>query len=229
MRRLLWVVLLAAQVRAQSSNNATELLEKAKAFGENTRSWSAEVIQTSQVLGPGMKLKDEVRTKISAQPSLKMRRVNSGGDRTIMVCDGTDLFYSGDGHSYYKYGATQQCNLRLIDFYEPSLKRPSESPNSLASVSVIGEDHVLLTDGDRRCVVIRSELKQGPIHTVRTMCIDPDRPVILRDIFETENQTRGVKTSTTVTFTSFELNPNFSPDTFQITIPPGAVEAQPPR
>jgi hypothetical protein len=80
-----------------------------------------------------------------------MSRVNSGDDRTTMVCDGTELFYSGDAHSYYEYGATQQCNLRLIDFYEPSLKQLSEPSNSLASVSIIGEDHVLLADGESLC------------------------------------------------------------------------------
>jgi len=228
MRRLLLVVLLVAHARAQSSKNATELLEKAKAFGESTTIWRAEVTQASQVLGPGVNLKSEIRTKVSAQPSLKMSRVNSGDDRTIMVCDGTDFFYSGDAHSYYKYGATQQCNLPLIDFYEPSLKQLLE-PSSLASVSVVGEDHVVLKDGDRRCVVIRAELKQEFVHTIRTMCIDPARPVILRDSFEAENQARGVKSSTTTTFTSFELKPNISPDTFQFTIPPGAVEVQPPR
>jgi outer membrane lipoprotein-sorting protein len=229
MRRFLLAVLLVTQARAQNSKVATELLEKAKTFGENTRTWRAEVTQTSQVLGPGIKLKSEVRTKVAAQPSLKMNRVNSGDDRTIMVCDGAELFYSGDAHSYYRYGATQQCDLPLIDFYEPSLKHFSESSNNLASISVIGEDHVLLTDGERRCVVVRVELNQGPVHTVRTMWIDPARPVILRDSLEVENQANGVKSSTTTTFTSFELNPNLSPDTFRFTIPPDAIEAQPPK
>jgi hypothetical protein len=60
MRRLLLAVFLVAQARAQSSKDVTELVEKAKAFGENTRILRAEVIQTSQVLGPGIKLKSEV-------------------------------------------------------------------------------------------------------------------------------------------------------------------------
>ena len=229
MRRLLLAVFLVAQARAQSSKDATELVEKAKTFGENTRVWRAEITQTSQMLGPGIKLKSEVRTKVSAQSPLKMSRVNSGDDRTTMVCDGAELFYSGDAHSYYEYGATQQCNLPLIDFYEPSLKQLSNPSNSLASISFIGEDHVLLADGDRHCMVIRAELKQGPLHTVRTMCIDPARPVILRDILEAENQANSVKTSTTTTFTSFELNPYISPETFQFTIPSGAVKVEPPK
>lgn len=228
MRSLLWVLLLATPFHAQSSQDGTELLEKAKAFGENTKSWRAEVIQTSRISGPGIKLQDEIRIKIAAQPVLKMSRVNSGGDRTVMVCDGAELFYSGDGQSYYKYQATQQCELPLIAFYEPSLMNLYEPPSTPASISVVGEDHVRLADGNRRCIVIRAVLTRGSMHTVQTMCIDPSQPLILRDVVETEDGAAGHKWFTETTFTSFEKNPNFSPDTFRITIPPGAVEAKPP-
>jgi outer membrane lipoprotein-sorting protein len=222
-------VLLVAQARAQNSRGATELLQKTKAFGEQLKSWRAEFTQTSQMLGPGLNLKDEVRTKIASQPPLKMSRVNSGDDRTTMVCDGVNFFYSGDAHSYYKDEANQQCNLPLIALYEPSLEQLLEPSNSVVSLSVIGEDHVRLTDGERRCVVIRAELKRGPVHTVRRMCIDPARPTILRDIVEAENQANGLKSSTTTTLTSFEVNADISPDTFRFTVPPGAVEAHPPN
>jgi outer membrane lipoprotein-sorting protein len=223
MRSLLWLLLLVAPVHAQSVADATELLQKAKAFGESTRSWRAEVIETEQMSGPGMKLHSEVHTKIAAQPSQKMSRQNSGSDRTIMVCDGAETFYSGDGHSYYKGEAlaTPQCDLPLIKFYEPY--------NSPASLSVLGEDHVRLTDGERRCVVIRAELRQGPVNTVRTMCIDRSQPLILRDVIEREDERTGIKSSRTISFVSFENNPTFSPDTFRFTVPPGAVEAKPPN
>lgn len=222
MRSLLWTLLLVAPVHAQSAQDATELLQKARAFGESTRSWRAEVIQTSQLSGPGVNLQSEVRTKIAAQLSLKMSRQNSGSDRTIMVCDGAEMFYSGDGHSYYKNeaGATPQCDLPLIKFYEPY--------NSAASVSVVGEDHIRLTDGERRCVVIRAVLKQAAVNTVRTMCIDPSQPLILRDVIEKEDEMTGTKSSSVTTFISFENNPTLSPDTFRFTAPPGAVEAKPP-
>jgi outer membrane lipoprotein-sorting protein len=221
MRSLLWVLLLVAPVRAQSVEDATELLRKARAFGESTRSWRAEVVETSQMSGPGMNLQSEVRTKIAAQPPLKMSRQNSGSDRTIMVCDGAKVFYSGDGHSYYKgeAGVTPQCDLPLIKFYDLY--------NSPASVSVVGEDHVRLTDGERRCVMIRSVLKQTTVNTVRTMCIDPSRPLILRDVIEKEDERTGIRSFTTTTFISFESNPTLSPETFRFSVPPGPVEAKP--
>ncbi len=121
-----------------------------RVFAESTRTWRAEVVETSQITGGGMNLQSEVLTRISAQPPLKMSRQNSGADRTVFVCDGLVTFYSGDGHSYYKADArvTPQCDLSLSKFYEPD--------SNPASLSVIGGDHVRLADGDRRCVVVRA-------------------------------------------------------------------------
>jgi len=169
-----------------------------------------------------MNLQSEVRTKIAAEPPLKMSRQNSGSDRTIMICDGAETFYSGDGHNYYKGEAkvTPQCDLPLNKFYDLY--------SSPASVSVIGEDHVRLTDGERRCVMIRAVSKQRTVNTVRTMCIDPSRPLILRDVIEKEDEKTGIRSVTTTTFIDFESNPTFSPDTFRFSVPPGAVEAKPP-
>ncbi len=226
---LLCVVLLAVPIRAQSSQDAKELLGKVKSFGESTKSWRAEVIETSQFSGPSIKLKSEIHARVAAQPLLKMSRVNSGDDRTMMVCDGAEFFYSGDGYTYYRYQATQQCDLPLIAFYEPSLRGLYEPHSDPVSVSVVGEDHVRLADGDRRCVVVRAVSRRGSMHDVRTMCIDPSQPIILRDLMETEDEATGNKSFTVTTFASFEINPTFSPDTFRITVPLGAVEAKPPK
>jgi outer membrane lipoprotein-sorting protein len=222
MRNLSWVFLLVVPVGAQSIEDATELLQKARAFGESTRSWRGEIVETSRLSGPGMNGKEEIRIKIAVQQPLKMSRQNSGSDRTVLICDGAETFYSGDGHSYYKGEArvTPQCDLPLSKFYNLD-----DSP---ASVSVVGEDHVRLTDGDRRCVVIRGVWKQKTGNTVRTMCIDPSRPLILRDVIENEDEKTGIRSSKTTTFLDFESNPTFSPDTFRFTIPPGAAEAKPP-
>ena len=153
---------------------------------------------------------------------MKMSRQNSGGDRTILVCDGVQTFYSGDGHSYYKGEArvTPQCDLPLSKFYDLN-----ENP---ASISVVGRDHVLLADGDRHCVVVRTTWKQGTVNAVRTMCIDPARPLILRDVMESEDEKSGIRMVKTTSFTYFESNPTFPSDTFQFSIPSGAVEAKPP-
>jgi outer membrane lipoprotein-sorting protein len=77
-------------------------------------------------------------------------------------------------------------------------------------------------------VVIRAVLKQRTVNIVRTMCIDPSRPLILRDVIESEDERTGIRSSRTITFIDFESNPTFSPDTFRFSVPPGAVEAKPP-
>lgn len=222
MRLLLWLFIVVVPVRAQSIEDATELLRKARAFGESTRSWRAEIVETSKLSGPGINLQDEVRTKIAVQPPLKVRRQNSGDDRTILVCDGAEAFYSGDGHSYYKDNAkvNSGCHLPLLEFYHLD-----ENPDS---VSILGEDDVRLADGDHHCVMVRAMWKQETRSTVRTMCIDPSRPLILRDVIETGNEKTGMRSITTTTFIDFESNPTFSPETFRFLIPPGAVEAKPP-
>lgn len=222
MHRLLWLFIAIVPVRAQNVDDASDLLRKAKAFGESIRSWRAEVVETSKLSGPGMDHQSEIRTKIAVQRPLKVSRQNSGDDRTILVCDGTEAFYSGDGHSYYRNDAKVNvgCDLPLLKFYQTF-----ENPDS---VSVVGEDHVRLADADHRCVVVRAIWKREAGSTVRTMCIDPSRPLILRDVMEAENTRMGIRLISTTRFIDFESDPTFSPETFRFLIPPGAVEAKAP-
>jgi outer membrane lipoprotein-sorting protein len=221
-RLLLGALLTAGLDTAQSVEDATELLQKVKLFAENTKNWRAEVVERDRLSGGGMNLQNEVRTKIAVQTPLKMSRQNSGGDQTTMVCDGTETFYSGDGHSYYRGEAnvTPQCNLPLSKF--------CQLENNPATASVVGRDHVRLVDGDRECVLVRTASKHGTVNAVRTMCIEPNSALILRDVAESEDEKTGIRTVKTTTFTSFEVNPSFQPDTFRFAIPPGAVEAKPP-
>ena len=223
MSRLLRIgVLVSATMRAQSVESAAELFRKVQAFADFARTWKAEVIETSQLSGPGINLHEEVRTKLAAQTPLKMRRQNSGSDQTVLVCDGVETFYSGDGNGYYKGDArvTPQCDLPLSKFYE--------FEDNPTSISVVGQDHVRLADSDRLCVVVRATWRQEQVITVRTMFIDVSRPVVLRDVMERGDERTGMKLVKTTTFTSFETNPVFPPDTFRFSVPPSAVEVKPP-
>ena len=126
MNRKSWMVILASvAVRAQNVENPAELLRKVMAAAENTRNWQAEFVETSQLSGPGLSIQNEVRSKLAAQTPLKMSRQNSGGDRTVLVCDGVGTFYSGDGKTYYKGNAavTPQCDFPLSKFYELEMNR----------------------------------------------------------------------------------------------------------
>jgi outer membrane lipoprotein-sorting protein len=224
MSSLLWVTILASMLAgAQGTDDAMALLRKAESIADTTNNWRADVVERFQTSGRGMNLQDEVHIKIAAQAQLKVRRENSDGDQTVLVCDGAKGFYSGDGHSYYRISpeVTPDCNLPLSRFYQ--LRKDP------ASVSIVGRDHVSLADGDRACEVIRAEWKLATVHIVRTMCIDPTSGLILRDVAENEDEGTGMRSVVTTTFSSYESNPTLTPDAFKFSIPPGAVEAKPPN
>jgi hypothetical protein len=183
-RLLLAALLTSGLVPAQSVEGATELLGRVRSFAENTKNWRAEVVERNQISGGGTNLQNEIRTKIAVQAPLQMSRQNSGADQTIMVCDGTETFYSGDGHSYYRGEAnvTPQCDLPLSRFYELE--------SSPAKASVVGRDRIRFVDGDRECVLVRTASKHGSISAVRTMCIEPASASILRDVVENPPVTR---------------------------------------
>src|SRR5258708_38787894 len=92
-----------------------------------------------------------------------MSRKNSGADQTILVCDGAETFYSGDGHSDYRREprVTPQCDFPLSKFYE--------FDNDPATTSVVVRDHDHLAEGDRERVLVRATLKHATGHTGRTM------------------------------------------------------------
>jgi len=210
------ILLVAAGDGAQDTNDAKALLQRAESLARSVKSWRAEIVQTGQISGHGMNLRDQVRTKIAVQAPLKMRRENSGDDQTVLVCDGTESFYMGDGHSYYRNSAeaNQDCNFPLSSSYQ--------LPKDPVSVSIVGHDRIALADGSHACDVVLAESKNA----VRTMCIDPTSGFILRDVRTFNNE--GIQSVTTATFTSYESNPTFPPDTSKFSIPLGAVEAKPP-
>ncbi len=226
MRRLCCLVLLIPLASAQSAGDATELLQRAQSVGENAKNWRAEVVKTSEIAGAGINLKSTVRTRISAEAPLKLNRQNSGDDQTVLVCDGVNFFYSGDGHSYYRGEAkvNPTCDYSLGKFY--SLDYGLDGNPAIATVA--GRDHVQLADGDRECLLVRAEWNGANARSVHTLCIDSSSAVILRDVQESEGRT-GVRMAGTTVLTSFEINPTFQPSTFAISIPAGAVEAKPPR
>jgi outer membrane lipoprotein-sorting protein len=221
MHRLFWPALISFMAPAQSVDAAADLLRKAQSVAESTMSWRAEVVERSEITGSGINLKSEVRTRIAVEPPLKMRRQNSGDDQTVLVCDGTEFFYSGDGHSYYRGEAkvNPDCDFALSRFYKLE-KNP-------ITTTIAGRDHVRLADGDRQCVLVRAGWKHETVNSVRTLCIDPASMIILRDLAETEEEKTGIRMVNTTTFITYESNPRFQPDTFKFSIPAGAVQATP--
>jgi hypothetical protein len=95
--RLFWLALVTSVVPAQTVGDATGLLQKVQSVAESTKNWRAEVVENSEITGTGINHRGEVRTRIAVEAPLKMSRQNSGDDRTVMVCDGAEFFYSANG------------------------------------------------------------------------------------------------------------------------------------
>jgi outer membrane lipoprotein-sorting protein len=92
------ILLVTAGAFAQDTEDARALLQKTESLARSVKSLRAEVVEISQISGHGMNMQDQVHIKIATQSPLK-RRENSGSHQTVLVCDGADSFYTGDGHS----------------------------------------------------------------------------------------------------------------------------------
>ncbi len=213
---LLSLILLAGLGSTQDSDNVKNLLQRAESLVRSVKSWRAETVNTSEVLANGLEMHSQVRTKFAVQAPLRMKRENSGDDKTVLVCDGVESFYMGDGHGYYRGSAAinSDCSFPLNSLYQVAA--------NATSLSIIGRDQVLLADGSHACDVVKVEWDGA----VRTMCIDPKTGLNLRDVVIINKD--GKRLSQTTTFTSYEKDVAFPPDAFKFHPPPGAVESKPP-
>lgn len=214
---------------AQTDDHAFLLLREVESSAQAMKSWRADVIETHEMTGQGMNLHDETLVKIAVQSPLRMRRENSGDDRTVQVCDGMDSFYSGDAPGFYRNPAvvSSGCNFPLSEFYQLEANP--------VSAAVIGRDDVQLADGLKACEVVRAEWNRdveggpGRWHIVRTMCIDSVRHLILRDSTESTDVARGLHSVETKTFTSFESNASLPPEAFRFLVPTGSMQDEGPK
>lgn len=182
----------------------------------NVKSWRAETVESTDISANGFEMHSQVCTTFAVQAPLRMKRENSGDDQTILVCDGAESFYMGDGHGYYRGSAAvdSDCSFPLKSLYQLAA--------NATSLSMVGRDQVLLADGSHSCDVVRAEWDG----TVRTMCIDPKTGLNLRDVMISNKD--GKRLSHTTTFISFKSEVGFPPDAFEFHPPPGAVESKPP-
>jgi hypothetical protein len=208
MRRLAWLTLIAFTAAAQPADPAADLLRKLGAVAEATTSWRAEIVEDTEFGFPGAMNRGHLRFTVAANAPLKMRRQNSGDDRTSMVCDGKESFHSPDGRSYTRGAAAvnPNCNYTLSWFY-------NLEPNPV-SVTIVGRDRVQLDAQDRPCTLLRVEWRRDDLQSVRTFCVDDEWTVALREVDEGQKATAGARMRRTLTFVSFERNPRFAPGTF---------------
>jgi TonB family protein len=222
------MLLISVAASAQSEDRALQLLRLAESSAQEVKSWRAEITETGELTGKGMNLHDETHVTFAVQSPGKMLRRNSGDDVTMTVCDGNERFYSGDGHSFYRSQAAvgQGCSYSLTDYYQLEANP--------ISVRLVGRDHVQLNGGPVECELVQAEWNRDApgvparLHTVRTMCIDPARYLILRDHKESTDVTSDLHSVETKVLTSYESNPKFPLGTFELSVPTGTMQAEPP-
>ena len=171
-----------------------------------------------------MQLRDEIRFKIAVQGPSKMRWETSGDDDTLMVCDGTDHW------TYYSHGLSFYRNSVTVSPCKPALDDYSQLTEDLTGAITIGRDRLQFAGEPHGCDVVRAEYavaRSPEIRLVRTLCIDSEEKLILRDSSDTSAS--GAHMITTTTYSVYEREPMFSSDVFKFTVPSGTAEDEGPQ
>jgi TonB family protein len=226
---ILAVVLFLTALASAQTNDARALLRDIASSARATKSWRAEGVETHELTGNGIQLRDEIRFKIAIQGPSKMRWETSGDDDTLMVCDGTDHW------TYYSHGLSFYRNSVGVSPCNPALGDYSQLVDNLTAAIVIGRDQVQFAGGPRECEIVRAEytVPGSPdgvivLHTfIHTMCIDAPRRLILRDSVESAGS--GMRSAGTTTDSVYEREPTFSSDVFKFVVATGTAEDEGPQ
>lgn len=221
---ILAVVLFLAALASAQNNDARALLQEIASSTRATKSWRAEGVETHELSGNGIQLRDEIRFKIAIQSPSIMRWETSGDDDTLMVCDGTDHW------TYYSHGLSFYRNPVSVSPCKSSLDDYSRLTDDLTGAITIGRDRLQLAGEPHECDVVRAEYavaRSPEIRLVRTLCIDSERKLILRDSSDTSAS--GGHSIRTTTYSVYEREPMFSSDVFKFAVPTGTAEDEGPQ
>jgi TonB family protein len=216
---ILAVMFFLAALASAQTNDARALLQDIVSSRRATKGWRAEGVEIHELTGNGLQLRDEIRFKIAIQGPSKMRWETSGDDNTLMVCDGTDHW------TYYSHGLSFYRNSVSVSPCKPAIDDYSELTEDLTGAITIGRDRLDLAGEPHECDVVRAEyaVARSPnTSLVRTLCIDWERKLILRDSSDTSAS--GAHSITTITYSVYEREPMFSADVFKFTVPTGVAE-----
>jgi len=103
-----------------------------------------------------------------------------------------------------------------------------------AAAALIGRGQVQLADGIHNCELIRADwtlVRNNGVtgHAVNTLCIEPERNLILR--YESEATAGGTDLHAVdkLMFTAIDLNPRYSAGLFAFSVPTGTIEDEGPQ
>jgi len=197
------------------------LLKQAIAAARTTTAFRAEGTTVGEITGEGMNIKGQPPTyfRAAAQSPLRTHRENTGADRTQSTCDGGETLYTG-GSGFYRGKKQGGCTMSLAD-----LMNVQDNPTA---ATLVGRDQVQLADGIHNCELVRGDWSLTG-HIVNTLCIEPERNLILRYESETTRAGTDLHIAEKLTFTAIDLNPKYSAGLFAFSVPTGTMEDEGPQ
>lgn len=232
-------LLFTSMALAQQGEDARPLLQQVADAARNVKSWRAEYVATIEVQGEGIQSKMEMPTKESSQgPNLMRREVTLAGISTLIVCDGVNTWnYAPALKRYQKTPGTSAACVSTFASWAQIL-------NGLQSAVITGSETLVFEGIPTPCDVVRAEYVRLPSGTnlpggavvvgtgTRTMCVDRNRSLILRDYIETKtipnpSSPNGVQSKATIAYSSVERNAVLPPDIFTFEPPADSTLATP--
>lgn len=233
-------LLFTSMALAQQGEDARPLLQQVADAARNVKSWRAEYVATIEVEGEGIQSKMEMPTKESSQgPNLMRREITLAGIPTLIICDGASAWtYMPVLKSYQRTTGTSAACVSTFASWAQIL-------NGLQSAVITGSETLVFEGIPTPCAVVRAEYVRLPSGTnlsggtnvqgtgTRTMCVDRNRSLILRDYIEIKavpisSSPNGVQSKTTIAYSSIERDPVLPPDIFAFEPPADSTLVAPP-
>jgi TonB family protein len=219
-----FLVVSAAWCSAQTDVNPRTLLEEIAASEHSARAWYAEGVETGELTGEGINLRTEVAFKAVFRDPSHLRWETTGDNRTLVVCDGADHWtYSEPGTGFYRYPVeVSPCASQLPSF--------DGLLDNLVSVTLAGGDHIQFEGASRGCGILRAEYSIPASRSttvvpgttiIRTMCVEPERRLILRDRTETRATGSNARFTRTITFSAYQRDSHIPEEAFRFEVPTG--------
>ena len=220
---LLW----SASLQAQTNANAVDLIRQVSGTAKSMKSVRLEghiAIENETARSDGHN--ERAFSIAISRPGLARFEV---GD-TLRVCDGSRLLTWVPTTKRY-------TELRDADppLCEPVLHAWQTAAEHMTSATIAGSDNIEFEGNPVECSVVRAEYSKAPWFITpgqeeaagtRTLCIDPNRYLILRDSVHaaiTRADGSTLKRTTTITLSKLEVNPELDAGLFTFTPPPDAI------
>jgi TonB family protein len=222
--------LLTIVASAQPHDTAHALLQDIATSVRAAKSWRAEGVKIDELTAPGIHVLGEIHFHVAVNGSYlrwESKADASEAEGDLTVCDGADHW------TYHSPGVVFDRNaIGVSPCVEPPILAWDRLSDNLLSATVIGHYLLQFRGGLRECEVVSAEYAAPEVvdnapalsRTARTMCIDTSNKFILRDHLELAAPGSGAYSSTTITYSNYERNPELPRDTFQFQVPTGTFQ-----